>query len=298
VRSRFFALAALAAVAVAGTAAAASRFDGRPDARFASARQGWTVEGATDTGVGGAWRVVLDRPDPRLLSPTTVFPASRVRTLYVRARWASPKPVARVYWSRGGSFATARSRAFFPAADGYFHTYAIRLAGIRGYSGTITRLRLDPVESPRPGDFVDVACISWRPCGADGAAETLLQQSVPLPRFLDPMEPAPSRLVWQADREGLVSTCRIGASYDVEVAYSGSATLSIGDAVASSPSTAATGALRLTRAGNSVDIWVRTPDRAGWTPVARGRFDAGRPELVRVTGDVSDFRVTRGEFSC
>ena len=95
----------LAALAVTATAAAAPVFDGRPDARFAGSRHGWTAVNATDTGAGeGAWRVVLDRPDPQLRSATTWFRASRAPKLYVRARWASVEPVARVYWSGGGAF--------------------------------------------------------------------------------------------------------------------------------------------------------------------------------------------------
>jgi hypothetical protein len=290
----------LAALTVTAAAASAPAFDGRPDARFAGSRHGWTAVNATDTGTGErAWRVVLDRPDPQLRSRTTWFRASRVPTLYVRARWASADPVARVYWSLGGPFSHRRSRPFFPVADGHFRTYAVRLAGLPGYAGAITRIRVDPVESPQPGDFVDVACISWRRCRPDVAAEERLEKTLPSPRFVDPMGGAPSKLFWQVEPDGLVSACRIGGSFDVQVSYAGRAQLSIGGLYGlSSNAQAASGALRLMRAGNKADIWMRTSDRPDWFAVARGRDDPGRPELVHVTGTVTDFRIDRGEFFC
>ena len=175
----------------------------------------------------------------------------------------------------------------------------MRLEGLRRYAGAITRVRVDPVESPQPGDFVDVQCISWRGCRPEVAVEEQLEQTLPSPRFLDPMGAAPSTLFWQVERDGLVSTCRIGGSFDVQVSYTGSAELSIGGLFGlSSNAQAPSGALRLMRAGSKADIWMRTPDRPDWFAVARGRDGPGRPELAHVSGTVTDFRVNRGDFDC
>jgi len=83
------------------------------------------------------------------------------------------------------------------------------------------------------------------------------------------------------------------------VSYTGAAELSMGNLFGESSSAdASSGSLRLMRAGNNADIWMRTADRPYWFAVARGRDDPGLPELVHVSGAVTDFRVDRGEFDC
>jgi hypothetical protein len=106
--------------------------------------------------------------------------------------WHTTQSVAELFWGRAGDlsqFSGERVRPFQVVADGDFHTYRVDLFRSPGYTGAIDGLRLDPVADGEPGAWVDIACISWKPCPVNrsrtSAAHSTSMWRRPRSRFLD-----------------------------------------------------------------------------------------------------------------
>lgn len=156
----------------------AHRPDPRPTYLFAHDREHFTEVNATDNGfpINGALRVHVDQWDPQLVGPDAIWPAKRVPRLYVRGAWHTDQVEAQLFWSGlGGTFTETQSRAFRVIPDGTFKTYRIDLFQSAEYAGLIDRIRLDPVAGLDPGGWVDISCISYKPCPVNSAAEVRLQ---------------------------------------------------------------------------------------------------------------------------
>jgi len=97
----------------------------------------------------GAMAMKVSGPDPRLESPSwTRIDASAYDQLVVRLRSHDGSHSAAVYWKREGeSFADSRSFRFEAPGDGDFHTLAVPVGEDPEWSGTITGLRIDPLDS-------------------------------------------------------------------------------------------------------------------------------------------------------
>jgi hypothetical protein len=165
----------------------AHRPNPRPDYHFRFDRQHWWYLNATDRGwpVRDALRVLPKQDDPQLVGPEGWWQAKDVPVLYVRGRWASAQHVAELFWSTPGNGFSEDQKALVAAPnDGLFHTYKLRLAGLDGYAGPITGLRLDPVYAAERGAEIDITCISWKPCPVDRAVERKIMASGPVP-YLD-----------------------------------------------------------------------------------------------------------------
>lgn len=230
------------------------RVDGRPDYHFSHDRRNWWYVNATDHGlpIHGALRVDVDGADPELLGPQQSFRAASVRTLYVRGAWHTAQDDARLFWSvpdRG--FSEARSFGFLTRNDGRFHTYKLRLSRVPAYGGLVDQLRLDPVTGGDRG-WVDIECISWKPCRPAPAVERTLLAEGRLVPYLDSFDDGIARSfqpvvlpstgsggsVTVADGQlqlglasttklsnegyysfGLVSKCELDGNYDAQVDY-------------------------------------------------------------------------------
>jgi hypothetical protein len=158
--------------------AAAHRPESRPSYRFGPDRRHWWYRNAADEGfpTPGALRVRLDRPEPQLIGPEQWWQAKTAPLLYVRGAWHTRQGVAAIHWSSAGRGFDERRRVLFGVIpDGRFSTYRIRLTGSRLYSGLVTGLRLDPVVAAEIGGFVDISCISWKPCPIDRESEARLE---------------------------------------------------------------------------------------------------------------------------
>jgi hypothetical protein len=233
--------------------AARHRPDPRPKYLFRLNRQHWWEVNASDSArsVNGALRLYPDRSDPQLYGPETSFPASSVRALYVRGAWHTKQNTAQLFWNVGGGFDGDHVTTFYVVPDAGFHTYRIPLLGNNGWSGTIRGLRLDVVNDAEPGRWVDIACISWRPCPHERRVERRLTRSTPATVFFDSfdtsfnerfwsrevaspgttMEATRGRLVLTVDpgaqaaagsgviSDGIDSVCRLAGNYDVTVDY-------------------------------------------------------------------------------
>ncbi|WP_348546997.1 hypothetical protein [Chthoniobacter sp.] len=125
--------------------------DALPAWRFASDRQGWRYERATDTGwpIRDALAVQLTQDDPALLSPRFVAHAEAAPVLVIDAAFKNvAAPHGQVFWAslEQPGFEQSRSLRFDGNPDGAFHEYRIRLSDSPAYRGAITQLRFDPAD--------------------------------------------------------------------------------------------------------------------------------------------------------
>jgi hypothetical protein len=172
------------------------RPDPRPAYHFRSNRQHWWELNATDAGwpIRGALRVFPDRSDPQLYGPETEFSASRVSALYVRGAWHTRQRRAELFWDTDG-FSGDRRFIFDVRADGRFHTYRIKLSGYPDWLGMVHGLRLDPVRDAELGSWIDITCMSWKPCPRDRDIERRLSQTRPV-AFHDSFDAGPNPVFW------------------------------------------------------------------------------------------------------
>lgn len=145
-----------------------------PDDRFGGeslgdggGRRHWRLAHAFDDGAPrgeGGWKVRLDQPDPQLLGPESAWRAEEAPKLYLDAAFHTKQSTAELYWSRHDApgFAAERSVRFDVQPDGKRRVYAIDLAASPEYRGLIAGIRLDPVASGGPREFVEVFSLSHR----------------------------------------------------------------------------------------------------------------------------------------
>jgi hypothetical protein len=158
------------------------RVNPRPNYVFGADRQHWSLVNAADSGPpAGAWHVDIGgRSDPQLIGPASTFLASDVPQLFIRAAYHLLNPsnnTAQLFWevdnagsATAGDFTGTQSYSFPVIPDGQFHTYALNLSSVAGYSGMISQLRLDPVFSGDAGDYVDIAFIASSPAAPEPGA--------------------------------------------------------------------------------------------------------------------------------
>ena len=132
--------------------------------------------------------------------------------------------------------------------DGRFHTYRIPLAGLSAWTGIIRGLRLDFVDDrAEPGRWVDISCISWKPCPRAPRDERRLIRSKPPFAFLDSFDSSFNGSFWTQEQgtsgttietnqgrlvvtvgadapnrdivTGIDSTCVVAGNYDIRVDY-------------------------------------------------------------------------------
>lgn len=84
-----------------------------------------------------------------------------VPRVYIRAAHYTQHDQAEVFFAGGdGVFSASKRLPFTVIPDGAIHTYVVDLASHSLYTGTITRLRFDPVVTRAPGDRVDLYSIT------------------------------------------------------------------------------------------------------------------------------------------
>jgi FG-GAP-like repeat len=144
------------------------RSDHRPDYQFTTSRQHWLTNYG-DAGVpSGFLRANLNGPDPSLGGPYTAFAASACPQIYFAARYvmSSPPadPHAELFWetNNSGGFSEARKQSVAVIPDGRWRIYTFNVGANAAWSGLISQLRLDPIQSGGAGDYVDIAGISYQ----------------------------------------------------------------------------------------------------------------------------------------
>jgi FG-GAP-like repeat len=139
----------------------------RPDYHFGNNRQHWFSTNG-DAGVpSGFLRENLNSPDPYLIGPNTAFAASACPRIYFAARYVMNSPPdlrADLYWetNNSGDFSETRKQSVMVIPDGRWRIYSFNLGANAAWSGLISWLRLDPIQSGGAGDYVDIAGISYQ----------------------------------------------------------------------------------------------------------------------------------------
>lgn len=145
------------------------RAEARPDLhfdldRFQEDRQHMAYFNARDEGLPlkDRLRVALDQVDPQVYLPSSRWDAATMPVLFVHAAFHTQDAEVRIFWSvSGADFDEMHARSFAVVPDGQFRTYAFPLSASPKYAGPITGLRVDPGSGGHPGDFVDIAWISF-----------------------------------------------------------------------------------------------------------------------------------------
>ena len=86
------------------------------------------------------------QPDPILQGPVLALDAADVEAVEVTLSTLAQGQVGQLFWAgEDGVFSDARSVQWPVEGDGQSHTYRVPLAGVTGWTGTVTKLRLDPI---------------------------------------------------------------------------------------------------------------------------------------------------------
>ncbi len=142
----------------------------RPNYTFRRDRQHWTYRDASDEGfpLKGRLRVHFTGEHPQILMPEGWWEAEKVPQLYLKAAFHTGMDRAALYWKRegDGDFRSDQSSSFAVESDSKVRTYTIPLAGLSGYQGIITGLRLDPMATSlaptRPDSWIEIRSLSWK----------------------------------------------------------------------------------------------------------------------------------------
>ncbi|MEW5855638.1 MAG: hypothetical protein AB2A00_43085 [Myxococcota bacterium] len=119
-------------------------------------RDGWRIGAdATETmpPTGGLWTLAPGALDPRLEGPLVEVDATRYRRVELRIANTDSTGTARLYWQRSNdpSYSESKSQGFTLPNDGLLNTVTVDLTSHPEWNGTITLLRLDPVEAGTGG---------------------------------------------------------------------------------------------------------------------------------------------------
>ena len=118
----------------------------------------------------GFLRQYLNGPDPILTGPYCAFPASTCPKIYFAARYVMSSPpadaFAQLFWETNnsflGDFSETLSETVPVIPDGKWRIYSFNVGANPAWSGLISQLRLDAIQSGGPGDYVDIAGISYQ----------------------------------------------------------------------------------------------------------------------------------------
>ncbi|MCL5269028.1 MAG: hypothetical protein M1457_00370 [bacterium] len=122
--------------------------------------------GVTGAEVSGGWlRFDVSGSDPIWNSPTTIIAAGMNHYLHVRLKNGTAGTTAQLFWANAaGGFAAARSVTIpITANDTAPKDYVVDLAADPDWTGTITRVRFDPVPSQAGHYEIDYIAICANP---------------------------------------------------------------------------------------------------------------------------------------
>jgi hypothetical protein len=142
------------------------RSDHRPDYSFGTSREHWWANYGDAGPPSGFVREHLNGPDPFLVGPDTAFAASACPKIYFAARYVMTSqpayPFADLYWetNNSGGLSETRKQSVPVIIDGRWHVYSFNVGSNAAWSGLISQLRFDAIQSGGPGDYVDIAGIS------------------------------------------------------------------------------------------------------------------------------------------
>jgi hypothetical protein len=97
---------------------------------------------------GGTFRATSTSSDPRMHSATIEKPAADNKVV-VRLKNGTPSSTAQLFFTTAadGTWSEAKSKRITTSPNSAFKTYTFDMSTVPGWTGTITRLRLDPAEA-------------------------------------------------------------------------------------------------------------------------------------------------------
>ena len=135
----------------------------------------------------GAWTLRLDQPDPQIWFPPVHWNAADVPTVVIEAAFRTVDDHAELFFAGPDQGFSGTRRVEVPIVnDGVVRVIEVDLSQHPEYTGTIAKLRFDPVVSAQPGDEVDLMALRT-PTSTDVPPATA---SRPL-LTLDPIRPNP-----------------------------------------------------------------------------------------------------------
>lgn len=129
--------------------------------RWTSAALGWQAANLGDErfDAQNGW-CFTPQSDPALVGPRVELDATAFRTLEVTMRTSAPNEQAQLFFAGpDDALSDERSVRWTLEGDGVARTYSVPLAGTPGWSGLITRLRLDPI-SVGDGTAATETCVT------------------------------------------------------------------------------------------------------------------------------------------
>lgn len=113
--------------------------------RWTSGSIGWQSANADSATFDGGW-CFTPQVDPALVGPQIGVDSARFRAVEVTMRTAAQNQQAQLFFAGAdGAMSDDRSVIWPLDNDGQTHTYTVPLSADRGWSGSIARLRLDPI---------------------------------------------------------------------------------------------------------------------------------------------------------
>lgn len=136
---------------------------------------------------GGFWPLDLAQADPQIILPTSQWDAAEVPAIFITAAYRAEANTAEIFFAGADGVFTGEKRLSFPVIpDGNLRTYQVDLSAHPLYTGSITRLRFDPLITATPGDEVDLyafttTSLSPVPVNLTASSNFLLRPNYPNP---------------------------------------------------------------------------------------------------------------------
>lgn len=123
--------------------------------------EGWTWGNATVTVSGGTLNLTATSSDPLLISPDNlgITAPSTYKFIRVDMRNYSPNITARIFFITDAdtAWSQSKSKSFNIKADsGYYGSYIVDMSTVAGWTGTIRRIRVDPLDTATVGRSVKI----------------------------------------------------------------------------------------------------------------------------------------------
>jgi murein DD-endopeptidase MepM/ murein hydrolase activator NlpD len=141
--------------------------DGSTSWSFATSRNCWYLGGgAIDAAFAapGAW-IVGVRTDPQLISPPLNIQASNHKRVRFSMASLATNSTGQVFFTTTASpvFSEDKSQFFTVVPGGAYHSYTVDFSANSAWSGTITKLRIDPVSGGTPNGTIGLQSVNVDP---------------------------------------------------------------------------------------------------------------------------------------
>lgn len=131
-------------------------------------KMGWSVNGQVSSSSVLNGRFILqiqNQADPNLTSPSISVDTSVYQILEITYKNNTGNNDTKLYWARSGEgFSETCAKSFSTIADGRWHTLRVDLSTSSAWSGTVTKIRLDPTTGGIGTFELDSLSLMDNPC--------------------------------------------------------------------------------------------------------------------------------------